>query len=78
MLRMLQFLALGEANTKATAGLPDLTQKELVPVIPLAILVLWMGLYPGPLMEMVDSSVTHLVGQMAPYQSRLTALPVVR
>ena len=61
MLWMLQRLALGEANTKAAAVLPDLTSRELVTVIPLAIIILWIGLYPGPLMEMMDASVTTLV-----------------
>jgi NADH:ubiquinone oxidoreductase subunit 4 (subunit M) len=38
-------------------------------VVPFAVLVLWIGLFPGPLMEMMDSSVTHLVQHMAPYQT---------
>ncbi|MDA1303724.1 MAG: NADH-quinone oxidoreductase subunit M [Nitrospirae bacterium] len=68
MLWMLQKVALGEANTKAVEGLPDLSNRELATVIPLAILVLWIGLYPGPLMEMMDASVTHLVSQMGEVQ----------
>ncbi|WP_447970225.1 complex I subunit 4 family protein [Nitrospira sp. M1] len=65
MLWMLQKVALGEPNTKAAAALPDLSNRELATVIPLAILVLWIGLYPGPLMEMMDASVTNLVNHMA-------------
>ncbi|WP_454061049.1 complex I subunit 4 family protein [Candidatus Nitrospira salsa] len=65
MLWMLQKVALGEANTKAAKALPDLSNRELATVIPLAILVLWIGLYPGPLMEMMDASVTNLVNHMA-------------
>ena len=64
MLWMLQRLALGEPSTKAAGVLPDLTARELASVIPLAILVLWIGLYPAPLMETMDASVTHLVQQM--------------
>ncbi|GJL54268.1 MAG: NADH:ubiquinone oxidoreductase subunit M [Nitrospirales bacterium] len=65
MLWMLQKVALGEPNTKAAAVLPDLSKRELMTVIPLAILVLWIGLYPSPLMEMMDASVTNLVEHMA-------------
>jgi len=65
MLWMLQKVALGEPNTKAAAALPDLSNRELATVIPLAILVVWIGLYPGPLMEMMDASVTNLVNHMA-------------
>ena len=63
MLWMLQRLALGEPNTKFVSVLPDLTSRELGTVIPLAILVLWIGLYPGPLMEMMDVSVVDLIQQ---------------
>ncbi len=63
MLWMLQKVALGEANTEAAKVLPDLSNRELATVIPLAILVLWIGLYPGPLMEMMDVSVTYLLQQ---------------
>ncbi len=64
MLWMLQRVVLGEPSTKAAAVLPDLTCRELVTVLPLAILVFVIGLYPGPLMEMMDASVTHLVNQV--------------
>jgi NADH-quinone oxidoreductase subunit M len=63
MLRMLQRLVLGEPKTKAAKVLPDLSNRELATLIPLAILVLCIGLYPGPLMEMIDASVTHLIHQ---------------
>ncbi len=78
MLWMLQRVALGEPTNKASAVLPDLSNRELVTVIPLAILVLWIGLYPGPLMEMMDASVTHLVQQMAvvlPPLAPIAAIP---
>jgi NADH-quinone oxidoreductase subunit M len=78
MLWMLQRLALGEPTNKAAAILPDLSNRELATVIPLAILVLWIGLYPGPLMEMMDASVTHLVQQMGTYQSHLPGLIAIR
>ncbi len=64
MLWMLQRVALGEPANKAAAILPDLSTRELATVIPLAIMVLWIGLYPSPLMEMMDTSVNHLVQQM--------------
>ncbi len=51
-------------DTKAASLLPDLSHRELATVIPLAVLVFWIGLYPGPLMEMLDASVTTLVLQM--------------
>ena len=64
MLWMLQRVALGQPNTKAASLLQDLGPREMATVIPLAVLVFWIGLYPGPLMEMMDASVTALVQQM--------------
>ena len=78
MLWMLQRLALGEPNTKVAAVLPDLTSRELATVIPLAILVLWIGLYPGPLMEMMDASVTNLVQQFASLRPQHVAQVLAR
>ena len=69
MLWMLQRVVLGQPRTPAISQLSDLSMREMATVIPLAVLVLWIGLYPSPLMKMMDSSVTHLVQQMAPYQA---------
>ena len=78
MLWMLQRVALGEPSNKAAGVLPDLSRRELATVIPLAIMVLWIGVYPGPLMEMMDASVTHLVQEMAASQSNISALASLR
>jgi NADH-quinone oxidoreductase subunit M len=61
MLWMLQRVVLGEAKTGAASLLPDLTVREAATLVPLAVIVLWVGLYPGPLMEMMDGCVTELV-----------------
>jgi NADH-quinone oxidoreductase subunit M len=63
MLWMVQRVVLGEPSTEAAKVLPDLSNRELATLIPLAILVVCIGLYPGPLMEMMDASVTHLIQQ---------------
>ena len=63
MLWMLQRVALGKPNTKSAKVLPDLSKRELATLIPLAVLVLCIGFYPGPLMEIMDASVAHLIQQ---------------
>jgi NADH-quinone oxidoreductase subunit M len=63
MLWTLQRVVLGEPKTEAAKMLPDLSNRELATLIPLAILVLCIGLYPGPLMELMDVSVIHLIHQ---------------
>ena len=63
MLWMLQRVVLGDAKTEAAKMLPDLSERELATLIPLAILVLCIGLYPGPLIELMDASVINLIRQ---------------
>src|SRR5690606_28896603 len=73
MLWMLQRVVLGQPKTPTISQLPDLSIRELATVIPLDILILWIGLYPGPLMEMMDTSVTHLVQHMSQYDTSLAS-----
>ena len=63
MLWMLQRVVLGEASTRAAAILPDLNTRETVTLVPLAIMVFVVGLYPGPIMELLDATVANLVQQ---------------
>ena len=74
MLWMLQRVALGESKTKAASLLSDLTGRELATVVPLAILVFWIGLYPGPLMEMMEPSVRRILEQTKGIQATLISL----
>jgi len=77
MLWMLQRVVLGEPSTEAARVLPDLANRELATLIPLAILVVCIGLYPGPLMEMMDASVTHLIHQTTGLQvDEISQLPL--
>ena len=79
MLWMLQRVVLGEPKTEVAKVLPDLSNRELATLIPLAVLVLCIGLYPGPLMEMMDASVIHLIqqttGLQVPQVSQLLLRP---
>lgn len=45
--------------------LDDLSFRELSMVVVLAIFVFWIGLYPAPLLNIMDASVTHLLHQIS-------------
>lgn len=66
---MLQRVALGQARTPVAARLPDLNWRETATMIPLVVIVLWVGLYPGPFLNVMDASVTaliqHVTGSLA-------------
>jgi NADH-quinone oxidoreductase subunit M len=60
MLWTLQRLFLGTLPEKWNK-LTDINGRELAMLIPLAIIVLWMGIYPSPMINLMTSSVNQLV-----------------
>ena len=61
--------------------------RELAAILPLAVFVLWVGLYPKPFLGIIDASVKHLLAQVhgkggpvttaALLQSILASLPEI-
>jgi NADH-quinone oxidoreductase subunit M len=67
MLWLLQRLVLGPV-TPYVSTLPDLTRREMVAVIPMAVVVLAIGLYPKILLDPIQASVTTLAQHFAQVQ----------
>ncbi len=69
MLWMVQRVAMGQPKTPAASRLQDVGLREMAAVVPLAVIILWVGLYPVPWMALTDASVTqlmqHLTGEPA-------------
>jgi len=81
MLWTLQRVALGQTTSRMAASLPDLTPRELATVIPLAVVIFLIGLYPTPMFNVMDASVNYLVNQMenAPaLQLSESVVPIIR
>ena len=81
MLWTLQRVALGQTTSRMAASLPDLNPRELATVIPLAVVIFLIGLYPTPMFNVMDASVNYLVNQMenAPaLQLSESVVPVIR
>lgn len=64
MLRMLQRIIWGGTSNPDTSHLKDLNLREIVTLAPLVILVLWIGLSPGPFTKVFHASVKHLIAQV--------------
>ncbi|HEY6163092.1 MAG TPA: NADH-quinone oxidoreductase subunit M [Bacteroidia bacterium] len=60
MLRSYQNVMLGETNS-VTAGFAPLTASEKTVLIPLVILIIVMGVYPKPLMEIAEPAVQNIL-----------------
>ena len=67
MLLLFQRMVLGPV-TPYVATLPDLTRREMVAVIPMAVVVLAIGLYPKILLDPIQASVTTLAQHFAQVQ----------
>ena len=59
-LRMIQRMFLGELNTR-WAGLSEINGRELFCVTPLAILMIAIGVYPFPLVNMIKPTIENIV-----------------
>lgn len=61
LLYMFQKLFLGEVDKEENRKLLDMNAREIVTMVPLIILIFWIGLYPSPFFNLMEASVTKLV-----------------
>jgi NADH-quinone oxidoreductase subunit M len=59
MLRLVQGVLWGPAQSERT--LPELTMREWLILLPMAILVVWLGVYPEPFLAPLHGSVATLL-----------------
>lgn len=83
MLWLYQKVFFMETNKKVT-GLPDMDIRETITLIPLLILVFWIGIYPNSFLSFMHASVQHLIervnmsGSMQEINIAKTLMEVVR
>ena len=61
-LRMMQKVFLGKFNEK-WADLPDMTTRELVSIVPLAVLTVLFGVYPKWPLDLMNKTLEHMLGK---------------
>ena len=64
MLRMLQKVVWGGENNPNQSYLKDLNVREILTLAPLLLFVLWIGLKPGPFLDVMHTSVANLIQQV--------------
>ncbi len=64
LLGMYGKVALGPVNVVDRFKIRDVNARELTAILPLAVFVIWVGLYPKPFLNVIDSSATHLLDEV--------------
>jgi len=65
LLYMVQRVAFGVPSPSQLPKLKDLSEREFAILVPLVLLVFWIGLFPNPLVSRMHSSVTKTLETMA-------------
>jgi len=63
MLLLYRKVIFGEITREDVRKMTDLTPREIVIFVPLALVVLWMGIYPSSFLNVMSVSVDHLITQ---------------
>ncbi|MDO8262509.1 MAG: NADH-quinone oxidoreductase subunit M [Gallionella sp.] len=66
MLWMLQRIVWGENTRKDDVVVTDLNGREIATLMPLLVLVFWIGVNPQPFLDRMRTSVAHLVSEVSP------------
>ena len=56
---------LGQLNPKYTT-LPDINGREIFTLVPLGVIVVILGVYPAPVLNLMSSSLQHLIYMVRP------------
>jgi len=57
VLRVVQKMFLGPFNSEKWGGLTEINAREVLTLAPLAVLTIWIGVYPKPLADLMSASV---------------------
>ena len=64
LLTMFQKVFLGKIRHEVNLGLKDLTWREIATLVPLLVIIFWIGLYPKPFFDLMGPTVNHLVATL--------------
>lgn len=75
ILFMFQKMFLGPVTHEENKGLTDLNWREIITLVPLLVLIFWIGLYPQPFFNLMSPAVDKLVASIQAAQ--LAGLPTL-
>ncbi|HEY3382315.1 MAG TPA: NADH-quinone oxidoreductase subunit M [Vicinamibacterales bacterium] len=66
MLWLYQRTMFGKIENPKNEHLPDLNLREIMTFVPLIILAIWIGIYPTPFLDRLDTSVNRVIARVSP------------
>lgn len=76
MLPMVQKIVFNALNRRENRSVGDLNRREIAILIPLVVVILWLGIYPRPFLDRMEPSVRNLLEEVtAPRSAPEAALP---
>ena len=75
LLWLYQRTMFGKIENPKNENLKDLNLREVVVFVPLIILALWIGVYPTPFLDRLDTSVNRVIARVSPHIEHLAAQP---
>jgi NADH-quinone oxidoreductase subunit M len=72
LLVMFEKVFLGPLKVEENKGLKDLSAREIITLVPILVLIFWIGLYPQTFLGLITPSVDQLLGLV---QTAVVALP---
>ena len=70
MLPMVQKIWFNAPDKPENQNLPDLSRRELTVLVPMVVIMIWMGVYPKPFLERTEQSVDGLLEEVETWQNR--------
>jgi NADH-quinone oxidoreductase subunit M len=74
MLSLYQRTMFGKVENPKNEKLLDLNMREFVTFAPLIVLAIWIGLYPKPFLDRLDTSVQKVIARVSPQYSDTAAM----
>lgn len=74
LLWMVQRVAFGTPAPHMLHKLSDLNQREMATLLPLAVLIFVIGIFPNPLLSRMHTSVEHVIARVAPSSPRQSSI----
>jgi len=73
MLWALQRMIFNRLDNPENEGLKDLTRRELAVLLPLLVGIVWLGLFPGPVLRRMESATQRYVDTVQPHAASTAA-----